>query len=92
MMGRTDSRHHLSVVLNAGHSRDPSCGPLGMRRMIKATPHADCKVMSRFHGHDRDPAIIVDTEIQSDVENIMMVLGYGCDQYNLSFVEMDHDC
>jgi hypothetical protein len=29
------------------------------------------------------------TEIQSDVENAMLLMGYGCTDYNLSFFQKD---
>ena len=45
--------------------------------MIQATPH------------NGDPVVIVDTKIQSEVEDIMTWKGYGCNEYNLSFAPAD---
>lgn len=40
--------------------------------MLKATPN------------NGDPAIIVDTNVQSVIEDIMTRLGYGCRDYHLT--------
>lgn len=36
-------------------------------------------------------SITFNTDVQSDVENVMVILGYGCSDYNLSFKE-DKQC
>ncbi len=41
--------------------------------MIQATPH------------NGDPVVVVDTDVQSYVENVMLDKGYGCNDYILSF-------
>ncbi len=45
--------------------------------MIQATPH------------NGDPVVVVDTDVQSYVENVMLDKGYGCSDYNLSFAPSD---
>jgi DNA-binding transcriptional regulator YiaG len=49
---------------------------IGNLMAIKATPH------------NGSPSIIVETEAQSVVEDIMLRLGFGCSEYNISFADM----